>query len=379
MDEPLLTDLIAPIEGERSVGQDVRTGAASELYLSVKDERAAARVAEREALSSGDPDVDPLLAGLRAWTVVASGGAELIAHHAKDLQVAAWLVEAWVRTDGLAGLADGLTLLAELVEQYWDEGLHPADDEDVEGRLAPLFGLFGRSEPGSLLQPIKLLPLTDRPGETVALWAVERVRAQSVRHDNPDTREEMAARRTQRLAAFEAAIAGASPSFLADSLDAIARALTELDRLMAAVDAKTGQGRFGSQVAAPLTAIADLLRPHSRAPAAVESPATEVGGDLAGEVVLPMASAVAAPSKPKELDRAGALATLLDMAGFFDRTEPQSLIGQGLREVVRRAQLPLDDLIAELLPDRDQRAMFMLRAGIKSAPANDGGNGYTTF
>src|SRR3954463_4657955 len=117
MDEGAIAEIMTPIEGELAVGSDVRTaGPGSELYLSIKDERSSARSAEREALASPDPDADPLVAGIRAWREVASQGTDLLIRHSKDLQVAAWLTEAWLRTDGLIGLANGFTLLAQLVE-----------------------------------------------------------------------------------------------------------------------------------------------------------------------------------------------------------------------------------------------------------------------
>ena len=49
----------------------------------------------------------------------------------KDLRIAVYLTRAAVRTDGLAGLADGLEVLAGFVEKYWD-GVHPQLDPDDE-------------------------------------------------------------------------------------------------------------------------------------------------------------------------------------------------------------------------------------------------------
>jgi len=377
MEEVSLADMVAPVPGEVAVGTDVRAGGSgAELYLLIKDERAAARVQEREALAAADPDVDPLTAGLRAWTVAAEAGGRLLAEHAKDLQVAAWITEAWLRTDGLPGLADGFTLLAELVEHYWDEGLFPVEDEDgVETRLAPLLGLFGQTEPGTLVQPIKLLPLTDVPGRHVALWTIEAVRAQAVRHDDPEMREQLGQRKAQRIAELEGAVAGASPAFAADNAASVARARAELDRLMDALDRRTPQGRFGSQVAAPLEAIADLFRQHHRPSGSTAPATTSSSANDAGPIPSPAEAPDASVPKQNMLDRAGALATLLDIAGFFERTEPQSLVGQGIRDLVRRANLPVDDLLAELLPDGEQRAMFLLRAGIRSGGTGSGGGG----
>lgn len=364
--------LLAPLADDAGgVGADVRDGGpAAGLYFTIKDARAEARADERAALSSGDPEADPLAAGRRAWETVAAGAAELLGEATKDLQVAAWLTEAWLRTGGLPGLAAGLDLLAGLVERYWDEGLYPREDEDgIESRVAPLFGLFGSSDQGTLLQPIKLLPLSDRADPPVALWTIETVRAQGTRHEDPDMAEELAARKRQQVADMEGEIGRASPDFAAGAARATADALAAIDRLMAAVDARAPFGRFGSQVARPLEDIATLLRVHGPAAADAPEDAPEGAADDGVDGADAAADATdGAPARNKSarapMDRARALETLLEVAAFFDRNEPQSLVGESLRNVVRRAGLSVDELLAELLPDGQQRALFLLRAGI---------------
>lgn len=361
-----LEPLIAPLND--GAGNDPRGGgggAHAAAFLSLKDARGEARLAERDALASGDPDVDPLTAGLRHWQAVSAGARALLSEAAKDVQVAAWLCEAWTRTDGFAGLAAGIALLADLVEIYWDEGLHPQEDDDgVETRVAPLFGLFGNADAGTLLQPIKLLSLSDVAEPRVALWTVESVRAQTVRHDDPEIAEELAARRQKRLDEIEGAIGRASPAFVAETTRGIADSLAAIDRLMTAIDARTPLGRFGTQVSRPLEDAAALLRVH-----ATPTEVADETPDMPQAILQEDGGARPAPGGPQPvadggLTRERALATLLDVAAFFDRNEPQSLIGQSLRDVVRRANLPLGELLAELLPDGEQRALFMLRAGI---------------
>jgi type VI secretion system protein ImpA len=375
-----IAQLITPLPD--GVGPDLRAGGqGADSYLSLKDLRADARLAEREALKSADADIDPLRAGLKAWTDVASRAEQLLSTTSKDLQVAAWLCEAWLRTDGFPGLADGISLLAGLVESWWDGGLHPGEDEDgEETRLAPLFGLFGRGEAGTLLQAIKLLPLTDYGAEPVALWTIEAARALSARHDDPDIREQMAERRRERLDGIGTAIARASPAFAAVTIDALEAALAELDRLMTAIDERTAIGRFGSQIARPLEDSLALLREHH--PETVEPedhPMSDGEGEsVEGEVDAAegrsgeMPKSSSARDRPGEIfDRESALATLIEVAAFFDRNEPQSLVGQSLRDVVRRANLSLDELLSELIPENEQRAMFLLRAGISGVKRDD--------
>ncbi|MGH9610173.1 MAG: type VI secretion system protein TssA [Bryobacteraceae bacterium] len=56
----------------------------------------------------------------------------------KDLQIAAWLVEAWTVRDGIQGLLAGIRLLQELLNRFWD-GLYPEVEEGDTGlRSMPL-------------------------------------------------------------------------------------------------------------------------------------------------------------------------------------------------------------------------------------------------
>lgn len=372
-----IAELFLPLPD--GAGPDLRAGGqGADSYLSLKDFRAEARRAERDALQSGDTDADPLHAGLKAWGEVATRAEILLSTTAKDLQVGAWLCEAWLRTEGFPGLAAGIGLLAGLVESWWDEGLHPLEDGDgEETRLAPLIGLFGRGEAGTLLQPIKLLPLTDHGGDPVALWTVETVQAQSVRHDDPELREQMTERRRERLDAVGVAIAKASPAFATTTIAAIGEALLALDRLMSAIDARTTMGRFGSQVARPLEDALALLREHHPDTAKTEDEPMSDGAEIDAEFAsAPENGALAARKAGKITDRDAALETLIEVAAFFERNEPQSLVGQSLRDVVRRANLPLEALLAELLPENEQRAMFLLRAGIRGTKPDENSSSY---
>lgn len=54
------------------------------------------------------------------WNQVASLATTLLAEKGKDLLVASYLAGALLQTRGLPGLADGLGVLRDLLEQYWD-------------------------------------------------------------------------------------------------------------------------------------------------------------------------------------------------------------------------------------------------------------------
>lgn len=72
------------------------------------------------------------------WKTVQKLCSETLATQTKDLQLAAWWMEARIKTDFFQGLSDGLFLINQLCEHFW-ESLHPLPDEgDWDSRNAPL-------------------------------------------------------------------------------------------------------------------------------------------------------------------------------------------------------------------------------------------------
>ena len=159
-----LEALLAPIPGDAPQGTDIREDfSATSPYNRLRDARSEARDAERgqdkgEA-EAGDPDT--------AWRTVRELALKTLTETTKDLEVAAWLTEAMVRSHGLAGLAAGAQVMGGLAERYWD-GVFPLPDEDgMETRVSPVTGLNGRDGNGSLMQPLyKVVLFTRRQDDT---------------------------------------------------------------------------------------------------------------------------------------------------------------------------------------------------------------------
>jgi type VI secretion system ImpA family protein len=71
------------------------------------------------------------------WSRVEALCAEVLERRSKDLQVAAWLLEAWMHLHGFAGVREGLAVIHALSRTFWD-ALHPRLDDDPEAR-GPVF------------------------------------------------------------------------------------------------------------------------------------------------------------------------------------------------------------------------------------------------
>jgi type VI secretion system protein ImpA len=124
---PLRNDLLDPIPGDNPSGQNLR-------YAPVYDKIKEARREDDDA-AQGDWKFERKVAD---WATVIKTTGDVLATKTKDLQLAAWLTEALLKTQGIAGLKDGLDLLKGLTEIFWDTVYPEIEDDDLEIRAAPL-------------------------------------------------------------------------------------------------------------------------------------------------------------------------------------------------------------------------------------------------
>ena len=174
---PLRDDILNPIEGPSPAGPSLR-------YDPVYDRIKEARTESDVPVIEGDP-----WQGERKtadWGQVVRLCSEVLATRSKDLQLAAWLTEGLLRKDGFGGLREGLVLLKNLQEQFWED-LHPEiDDGDLEFRAAPLEWVGGYLD-----TPLRLTPLT-RSG----LTALDYVESRGVGYEDDPDEEKVANRRS---------------------------------------------------------------------------------------------------------------------------------------------------------------------------------------
>ena len=357
--------LLAPIPGDAPVGVDLRqdAAAADALYTRLRDARGEARTLERAQENEEGNYTIPA-----EWRTIRDLAYEALTVHTKDLEIACWLAEALLRSDGLQGLSAGLQVMRGLVEQYWDD-LFPLPDEDgIATRVAPVTSLNGQSGDGALMQPLRRTPLFNRPdGEPLRFWQYEQSIGLAGIVDET--------RRQQRIAAgaipfatleAEAQVGGASLATLERDAAAVSEAWRALS---AALDAHAGAD------SPPTSRVRDLLE-QIRAAAAkfaapgAESSAPAAGEDLAPETPTETGTGALAPAVASTISsRAEALRSLAAIAAFFRRTEPLSPLAYTLEEVVRRAAMTWPQLLEEIIPDPSTRAAVLNSLGIRPPPA----------
>src|SRR5271168_2310031 len=154
----LLTDLdrlTAPISVENPVGEWLRYEG---TYEQIRD----ARREDDAGLPQGVWQTELKRAN---WGAVEQLCAEALTR-SKDLQLAAWLLEAWIQLDSFAGAARGIEIMRGLCAAFW-EGMYPAIAEGMEARLAPIQWVNDK-----LARRIRLIPLTGPTIESVPAYSL---------------------------------------------------------------------------------------------------------------------------------------------------------------------------------------------------------------
>ncbi len=355
--------LLAPIEGEKPTGADPRANASpTSPYYAIKDARSAARAAERQLLMDEESTATP------DWRPVLQHGQKALAQEAKDLEIAAYMVEALVRLHGFPGLRDGFRLVRELVEKYWDDLYPLPDEEGIDTRIAPITGLNGEGADGTLISPINNVPLTE--GSSVGPFAQVHYEQAGVLSQLGD--EEARAKRVAQgqiaMDVFERAVAETPAPFFVNLVEDLTQCQEEFAKAAAMLEEKCGnRAPPTSDIRAALSACLDTVQAVARDKLATAEPGEE--GAAEGEA----ASADGAPGAGAGAlkNREDAFRTLLKVADFFRRTEPHTPVSYALEQAVRWGRMTLPELMAELISDESSRREYFKQVGIRSGEGGE--------
>jgi type VI secretion system protein ImpA len=355
-----LVALLAPIPGDAPAGMDLRSDASPQsLYYRLRDARAEARAAERAMESEDTPSAPPA-----QWRTIRDLGMEAIAGRSKDLEIAAWLTEAMLRVDGLAGFIAGARLMNGLVEGFWDD-LFPLPDEDgIATRVGPVAGLNGLSGEGTLSQPLRRLPLFERPdGAPMQFWQFEQSSDLAAIVD-PERRQQRIDAGVVPFDTVENEAQAAGVAHFTALHEQAAAAAAAWRALGEALDSRAGAdapptSRVSEILDRIVTVAARFTSPEGAAPAEAEA------GSAAGASAAPLPNASGAGALAS---REEALRNLAAIADFFRRTEPMSPLSYTLQEAVRRARMSWPDLLAEIVPDTGLRDQILTSLGIRPPP-----------
>lgn len=220
-----IESILTAIEGENPAGENLR-------YTPTYDEIQEAR-REDDQLDRGEWDRDVKTAD---WEAVKQLAVEALTEKTKDIQIAVWLLEALIKTDGFQGLDLGLQLLSGLMENFWENVYPEIEDDDLDYRIGPLEFMNEK-----LWLPVKQIPLTDSTAGNPYSW-IQWKEATEAGND-----EAAIAEGKLGIEEFEKAVTRSSKAFyqgLNDQIEQCIEAFNHYDNLL--------DEKFGSE--APRTA-----------------------------------------------------------------------------------------------------------------------------
>lgn len=139
---PVRDDLLNPIPGDNPSGVYLYY---DPLYDKIKEARR-----EDDDAPTGMWSRERKVAD---WNQVLKLAGEALATKSKDLQLAAWLSEAYLRKEGFASFRQMIDVTRQIIEQFWDTLYPEIEDGDLEFRATPLNWL------GNFNDQLKFTPL----------------------------------------------------------------------------------------------------------------------------------------------------------------------------------------------------------------------------
>ncbi|MBZ9661781.1 type VI secretion system protein TssA [Mesorhizobium sp. ESP-6-4] len=369
-----------PLNGENPSGEDLRNDPAfHELERLAEPQLKVVHDGNSKPTSQPSP-VD--------WAAVLEKAEELRAR-GRDLRLLVIVARALANEEGLAGLAQGLTLIARTFEQYWDT-MHPslrtgAPRDAALRRINALLdlqngqeGLLANLRQMAFFSPRAIGPISGRDLEQAALD--ERVMLQEAasglgaaeKAALTSAHNQLLNRVRTGCAAQIDQAADVMTSLLADARAAIAA----LDAVDAALNARIdGHGATVPELKKFLQRLLTTLERNSgagatangaakAAPQAAAEPAMPARNGHGAETMASVASAVeASTGLPDRINSRDEVVKCLDLVvAFYDRTEPSSPIPHLARRVRRMVHMDFVELMEDLAPSGLKE--FRLLAGV---------------
>jgi type VI secretion system protein ImpA len=360
--------LLTPIPGDNPSGESLR-------YAGPYDAIREAGRADDANLNQGDWKRDLKVANWREVIELATGA---LTAKSKDLQIAAWLTEGLIKQYGFAGSRDGLRLLRELQERFWDS-VHPLpEDGDLELRGSALEWVNDRLPAG-----LKALAVTKGgPGETFSFvnWQESR-QVEEAGRKSPEALQAAIAEGKITGEQWDKAVALGDRAFYEALYSTISESVAECGKLAAVVDEKFGND--GPSLTGLRKALEDCLElvngivrkkrdlepdpvpADSIEATAIVAVATNGAGGVTSSAPRVGYAGGNLPLEP--VDRADALQRLEAVAGYFLRTEPHSPVAYLVQRAVRWGQMPLEQWLKDVVGDEGVLAHIRETLGIKES------------
>jgi type VI secretion system protein ImpA len=321
------------------------------------------------------------------WAAIDKKCTDFLIRRSKDVQIAVWLAEAWMRCDGLPGLHRGLFLIQELLSHYWEE-VHPRIEAgDPETRIAPLEWL-SESFSRTLRSHIVLVHVPDYTPSKINLMEWERLPEKSPNNGALSDFEDegyTSNRDDVKFLSRELLIQWVAQNGLATEIKSqyliVEGGLSLLEQISSHMRGKIGD--LSANLLRIRETLLSIQRVHmallttdraasadvSHEETAIRGPVIESGSNRTG--LSEMTSVIGAGSAPNSIESAEwrnrdeAYAALDRIANFLLRAEPHSPTPYLIRRAVKWGKLTLPQLMAEIMREEGDLNKIMDILGVR--------------
>lgn len=338
-----LEALLRPIPGADPSGRSLQ-------YDPIMDRIKDARRSDDQTTTRGIWDRDLKSAD---WDEVRQLCEGALISQSKDLQVAAWLMEAWLHLEGLTGLRRGAELLLQLSESYW-ETIHPELSQGEDFRNAPFVWINEKLPPA--LGSVEIVdPQSDHDEPATwdqwkrALW-LEKLSARG----SPDQELQDEIAESHSIQSFRGLCNKTPEAFFRDTSAVLEDAVETTRTLERFLDDRLGADspslvRLRNAITEIHTWVQVVIKEGSFTPDMVEEVVDPIDEQDMEPIVASSDDASAAHASGPIRSRQDAYRVLMDAARYLKKVEPHSPAPYLVMKAVSWGDKTLDDLLREFV------------------------------
>jgi type VI secretion system ImpA family protein len=327
--------LLSPISADNPAGESLR-------YDPVYDQIRALRREDDATLPQGVWKCEQKRAD---WPAVEALCLKLLETRSKDLQIASWLLEAWLKQYGFSGASVGFEVIHALCEKFWDELHSRIEDNDIEFRIAPLVWINQK-----ISLELKLLAITAPDSDDISrfTWSDWEMACQA---GNSDTRQDgTESSGVVTLARFQQSVLLTPTRQFHLLFAAVERLLLRCTQLDAFLDEKLGSESPGFVLVRNVgEAIAAFATGVIRQRGEVAHPSSRKHEEFMAESSMDHPEQINRFPLSRIRTRAEAYQVLAEVADFLVRSEPHSPVPYLISRAVAWGSMPLQELLADLV------------------------------
>ncbi len=351
-----LPKLLAPISRENPSGDYL-------FYEGTYDQVQEARREDDAGLDQGVWTTDLKKAD---WGRVQDLCMDALLKRSKDVQLAAWLMEALLHSEGFLGLRKGLEILCSLTMEFWEDIYPQLEGDDIETRAAPFFWINDKLSVRLKLSPIVEKGAQELKGLSFSDWQKASKNENLIRKGQLDPADETANVFTQSKFLTECAL---SPSnYYSELSNDISESIEWAQKLEAFLDEKCGRDSpsligFRETLETILRLVDETIKPRlgiSKEEGLEKQVKPQEKKMEKKTVAIPAPEAVSTVQ-----NRAEAYRMLQQAADYLLVTEPHSPAPYLVKRAVSWGNMSLAELLGEIVKDESDMRMIFELLGMK--------------